>query len=53
MAYTTIPTIVVTLLVFVILGFTVETQGEANVSQMLVDIESSINVNWLFWYPWR
>lgn len=52
MAYTTIPTIVVTLLVFVILGFTVETQGEANVSQMLVDIESSINVSsWLFLVP--
>ncbi|MDA8595940.1 Na+/H+ antiporter NhaC [Flavobacteriaceae bacterium] len=52
MSLTTVPTIIVTFIVFVILGFTVETHGEANISQMLTDIEASINVSpWLFLVP--
>jgi NhaC family Na+:H+ antiporter len=52
MAYTTVPTIVITLIVFIILGFSIETQGEANISQMLTDIEASVNVTpWLFLVP--
>ncbi|MGB0777763.1 MAG: Na+/H+ antiporter NhaC [Flavobacteriaceae bacterium] len=52
MSLTTVPTIIVTFIVFVILGFTVETHGEANISQMLTNIEASINVSpWLFLVP--
>ena len=52
MAYTTVPTIIITLIVFIILGFSIETQGEANISQMLTDIEASVNVTpWLFLVP--
>ncbi|MGB0837685.1 MAG: Na+/H+ antiporter NhaC [Flavobacteriaceae bacterium] len=52
MAITTVPTILVTLVIFIILGFTIETHGEANISKMLTDIESTVNVSpWLFLVP--
>ena len=52
MAYTTVPTIVVTLIVFIIIGFTQTTTGEADTQEMLVDIKKSFNINpWLFLVP--
>lgn len=52
MAYTTIPTILVTLLFFIILGFVIDTTGTADTSQMLVDIKKSFHISpWLFLVP--
>lgn len=52
MAYTTIPTISISLLFFIILGFTQNTVGEADTSQMLMDIKKAFIISpWLFIVP--
>ncbi|RPG33117.1 MAG: sodium:proton antiporter, partial [Muricauda sp. TMED12] len=52
MTYTTVPTIVVTLIVFIILGFTIDTSGVADTSSLLENIGSTFNINgWLFIVP--
>ena len=52
MAYTTVPTILVTLVVFIILGFTFETTGTADTDQILNSIQESFHINgWLFLVP--
>ncbi|MCF2875465.1 MULTISPECIES: Na+/H+ antiporter NhaC [unclassified Tenacibaculum] len=52
MAYTTVPTIVVTLIFFIILGFTQNTTGTADTQQMLNDINKAFNINpFLFLVP--
>ncbi|MDF0717321.1 Na+/H+ antiporter NhaC [Muricauda sp. 334s03] len=52
MTYTTVPTIVVTLIVFIILGFTIDTSGVADTSALLENIGSTFNINgWLFIVP--
>ncbi len=52
MAYTTVPTILVTLVVFIILGFTFETTGTADTDLILNSIEESFHINgWLFLVP--
>ncbi|MGS2725953.1 Na+/H+ antiporter NhaC [Psychroserpens sp. BH13MA-6] len=52
MALTTVPTILVTLVVFIILGFTQDVQGATDTSQLLADIDSTFNINgWLFLVP--
>ena len=52
MAYTTVPTIVVTLLVFVILGFFQNATGQADVDTLLTDIDAAFNISpWLFLVP--
>ncbi|MCK5816163.1 MAG: Na+/H+ antiporter NhaC [Flavobacteriaceae bacterium] len=52
MAITTVPTILISLLFFVILGFTIDTTGSADSTQMLVAIEKSFNISgWLFLVP--
>jgi len=52
MTYTTIPTIVVTLIVFIILGFTIDTSGVADTSSLLNNIGATFNINgWLFLVP--
>ncbi len=45
MAYTTIPTFVVTLIVFIILGFTQSTTGNASTTEMLIDIDKAFNIS--------
>ncbi|CAL2104657.1 Na+/H+ antiporter NhaC [Tenacibaculum sp. 190130A14a] len=45
MAYTTVPTIIVTLIFFVILGFTQNATGNADTEQMLNDINKAFNIN--------
>jgi NhaC family Na+:H+ antiporter len=52
MAYTTVPTFVITLLVFIIIGFSVNATGQADTSVMLTDIDKAFNINaWLFIVP--
>jgi NhaC family Na+:H+ antiporter len=52
MAITTIPTILVTLLVFVIIGFSIETTGSPDVSDKLSAIDDAFNISpWLFVVP--
>ncbi|MDC6389659.1 Na+/H+ antiporter NhaC [Maribacter sp. PR1] len=52
MLWTTIPTITVTLVVFIIIGLNLETNGEADIDTLLSSIEESFNINgWLFIVP--
>lgn len=52
MSYTTVPTIIVTLIVFVILGFTVEPEGVADTEAILAAIDKTFNISgWLFVVP--
>ncbi|MDG1194998.1 MAG: Na+/H+ antiporter NhaC [Polaribacter sp.] len=52
MAYTTVPTIVITLIIFIILGFTQNSTGEADTAVLLADINKAFNITpWLFVVP--
>ncbi len=52
MLYTTIPTISITLLVFIIIGMNIEVSGKADTHLILASLENSININpWLFVVP--
>jgi NhaC family Na+:H+ antiporter len=52
MLWTTVPTIVVTLIVFTIIGLNLDTSGEADVDSILASIDMSFNISgWLFIVP--
>lgn len=52
MTYTTVPTIIITLIVFVIIGFNIDATGSVNTEKMLLGIKASFNVTpWLFIVP--
>lgn len=52
MSYTTVPTITVALIIFTILGFTVDANGDADVSNLLTVIDNTFNITpWLFVVP--
>ena len=52
MAYTTVPTITVTLIVFAILSGTIDTTGSADVSNLLTSIKNTFHISpWLFIVP--
>ena len=52
MTYTTIPTITITLLVFIIIGLNIDTTGAPNISDKLVAIDSAFSISpWLFLVP--
>lgn len=52
MTITTVPTITITLIVFIILGFNIHTVGTANTHEMLTGIKSSFHITpWLFVVP--
>ena len=52
MLFTTIPTIVVTLIVFTVIGLNLDTSGEADVDSILASIDMSFNISgWLFIVP--
>ncbi|MBX2829003.1 MAG: Na+/H+ antiporter NhaC [Flavobacteriaceae bacterium] len=52
MAFTTVPTIIVTLIVFSILSATIDTTGEADLSGLLSTIDTTFNITpWLFMVP--
>lgn len=52
MMLTTVPTIIVTLLIFVIIGFTLDTSGSPNTETILAAIQNSFTISpWLFIVP--
>lgn len=52
MAITTVPTIVVTLIVFIIIGLSIDTTGLPDISDKLSAIDSAFNISpWLFLVP--
>ena len=52
MTYTTVPTIVVTLIVFIIIGFTLDTSGTPEIGEQLAAIKSAFTISpWLFIVP--
>ena len=52
MLLTTIPTIIITLLVFIVIGFNLETHGTADTHEILQAVKASINISpWLFVVP--
>ncbi|MCA0933627.1 Na+/H+ antiporter NhaC [Lutimonas saemankumensis] len=52
MAYTTVPTISITLIVFILIGFTLETSGTADTASILASIDESFRISgWLFIVP--
>ena len=52
MAFTTIPTILVALLVFIIIGFNLDTSGNPDIESILTSIKATFNINgWLFLVP--
>ncbi|MGB0880307.1 MAG: Na+/H+ antiporter NhaC family protein [Polaribacter sp.] len=52
MAYTTVPTILVTLIVFAILSGSIDTTGSADVSNLLYSIKNTFHISpWLFFVP--
>ena len=52
MTYTTVPTITITLIVFIIIGFTIDTSGSADTTSILESINESFYISpWLFLVP--
>ncbi|AXT60102.1 Na+/H+ antiporter NhaC [Aquimarina sp. AD10] len=52
MAYTTVPTIIITLIVFIIIGFTIDTSGTPEIGEQLQAISSAFTITpWLFIVP--
>lgn len=52
MTLTTVPTIIITLIVFIVLGFTIDTTGTADTEAILTSIDKSFNITpWLFVVP--
>ncbi|MBT8305947.1 MAG: Na+/H+ antiporter NhaC [Maribacter sp.] len=52
MSITTVPTILITLAVFIIMGFTIDTTGSADTESILKSIDATLNINgWLFIVP--
>ena len=52
MLYTTVPTIAITIIAFIIIGLNLEPSGAADTHIILQDIESALNVSpWLFLVP--
>lgn len=52
MTLTTVPTYIITLILFIVLGLSVDIKGDVNIGTLLSDIEASFNVSaWLFLVP--
>ena len=52
MTFTTVPTIIITLIIFIILGFTIDTTGTPDTRDILISIEHAFNISpWLFGVP--
>ncbi|NND62775.1 MAG: Na+/H+ antiporter NhaC [Flavobacteriaceae bacterium] len=52
MAFTTVPTIIVTIIVFSIISATVDVTGDADISSLLATIDTTFNITpWLFIVP--
>lgn len=52
MTYTTVPTVIVTLFIFIIMGFVIDTNGTPDISDKLEAIDGAFNISpWLFIVP--
>ena len=52
MLYTTVPTILITLIFFVVIGLNLDTSGTADIDSLLTSIEATFTINgWLFLVP--
>ena len=52
MTLTTIPTYIITLLLFIVLGLSVDVKGDVNIATLLTDIKASFTISpWLFAVP--
>ncbi len=52
MTYTTVPTIVITLIVFIIIGFAIDTSGTPEIKEQLEAIDGAFTISpWLFIVP--
>tara|TARA_B110000503_G_scaffold138826_1_gene225777 strand:- start:1236 stop:2720 length:1485 start_codon:yes stop_codon:yes gene_type:complete len=52
MALTTVPTVIVTLIVFIVIGLTIDTNGVADVDVLFTDINKTFTISpWLFLVP--
>ncbi|WP_167596725.1 Na+/H+ antiporter NhaC [Leeuwenhoekiella sp. ZYFB001] len=52
MLFTTVPTVTITLIVFIIIGFNIETSGDADTSLILTAIDDAFTISpWLFLVP--
>ncbi len=52
MAITTVPTVTITLIIFIIIGLNLETQGATDTSSILNSIDAAFNISpWLFLVP--
>ncbi len=52
MTYTTVPTIIITLIIFIIIGFTLDTSGTPEISDQLSAIKEAFTISpWLFIVP--
>ncbi|WP_283636442.1 Na+/H+ antiporter NhaC [Aquaticitalea lipolytica] len=52
MTYTTVPTIIVTLIIFIIISLSIDVSGSTDTSAMLASIKESFNISpWLFLVP--
>lgn len=52
MTLTTVPTYIITLIIFIFLGLSVKTNGIANTEELLIDIKKSFHISpWLFLVP--
>jgi len=52
MAWTTVPTIIITLIVFGIISTGIDATGDADISGLLIDIDNTFTINpWLFLVP--
>jgi NhaC family Na+:H+ antiporter len=52
MMYTTIPTFIITLIIFFIIGLSIETSSEQNINSLLSALDTKFNINlWLFIVP--
>ena len=52
MLFTTVPTVTITLIVFIIIGFNIETSGDADPSVILTAIDDAFTITpWLFLVP--
>ncbi|MEE3245740.1 MAG: Na+/H+ antiporter NhaC [Bacteroidota bacterium] len=52
MLYTTVPTVTITLIVFIIIGFNIETSGDADTTAILTAIDDAFTISpWLFLVP--
>src|SRR5690606_16267733 len=52
MMYTTVPTIIATIIIFVIIGFNLDVSGNTDTTIILKSIEATFNISpWLFLVP--